>query len=99
MAASPYTPYLVIRNAGTVLAFFPIQFLPTSGPTAVTTPAASYPSFAGSWGASRYWPLRNNTSARFSPIDLIYPASGFVPPELQHFRSTHPFEPDNLCDF
>src|SRR6516225_4737398 len=39
----------------------------TPGPTA----AASYPRRAGSLGSSRYWPLRNIDSARFSPSALM----------------------------
>src|SRR5262249_34684240 len=42
----------------------------TPGTTAATVPAASYPRRAGSLGSSRYWPLRNIDSARFSPSAL-----------------------------
>ena len=38
---------------------------------AATVPAASYPSRAGSLGFSRYCPLRNIDSARFSPSALM----------------------------
>ena len=42
-----------------VLTASPILKPWTPGPIAATVPAASYPSRAGSFGSSRYWPLRN----------------------------------------
>ena len=56
IATSPYTPYLFIANAGTVLAVFPTHAESTPSPTASTTPEASYPIVDGSTGCSRYLP-------------------------------------------
>src|ERR1017187_2876283 len=56
-----------MEKAGIVETDLPTQFLSPSGPTAFTTPAASYPIPAGSFGCSRYWPRTNINSARFKP--------------------------------